>query len=151
MQYLAFLSALFLIVQQPLGYWSYVSKEPNTATLFQGVWACPEGRTGNTVLFVEESPVVASLVEGDFIYAVSDGALVTYEVFAVQRFRATNGQSVYSDFIDEAGNVSSSYDLAVRMFCGHGELVIQTCFDGVNGRLFVRARIISDPLDTTSY
>ena len=149
MQYLAFLSTLFLIVQQPLGYWSYVSKEPNTATVFQGVWACPDGRNANTVLFVEESPVVASLVEGDAIHAISDGTADAYEVFAVERFRATNGQSVYSDFIDEAGNVSSSYDLAVRMFCGYGELVIQTCFDGVNGRLFVRARIISDPMETT--
>lgn len=146
MKFLAFLSYLFTIVQQPLGDALFVSKILTDATHYQGVRYCPDGRTSNLVFLIEESPAVADLMVGDQVHILSDGyTLVSrYEVFSVERYQAVTGWSAYSDFIAEDGAIFSSADLALNIFCGYGVLVIQTCYDGVAGRLFVMANKLPD-------
>jgi hypothetical protein len=63
-----------------------------------------------------------------------------YKVTQIQRYLASNPYSIYSDFTNiETGEVTNSVDLGPIMYYGYNRLVMQTCYDGAKGRLFVIA------------
>jgi len=142
--YVAFLAYFYSIVAQSSQF--SVSWQAETVTRFEMVGQ------GNVGLLAHESLSGAAfedLTVGDRITLLYADRLAFYQVSETPRYLATDPYSLYSQFVALAdGSVHSSaglYDAIFETF--DGRLVLQTCFDGARGRLFVIARPIEHALE----
>jgi hypothetical protein len=141
---LSFLAFAFTVVGQTGTY--SVSSQPNTVTLYNLAYTCC-----NTIGFLAHEKNVedafTALSMGDII--TLDGTL--YEVTKIERYTATSGGSLESGFVNiETGETWNTYSLGQHIYNNNNALVLQTCYDKGNGRLF----IIASPLienDVYSY
>jgi hypothetical protein len=129
--------------QQPAGEAAYVSSEDGVVTQF-GL-AAGFGVTGLLAHNYLAGARFFELIEADALVLVfGDGGLKTYAVSDIQRYRALQPYSPYSDFVDlETGAPLSATDLFLRVYVGDDHVTFQTCIelDGnpIGGRLFVIA------------
>lgn len=138
---LMFLGLFFLIVQQP--YASFVSAVPGEVTEFRMVQ--DYGNIGILAHNYEAGQYFDRLAVGDSIHIYNDEAHQRYEVDEISRYIATDPYSPYSYFINANGQATSAADLFSQVYAaGDGRLILQTCYDGVNGRLFIMANPFVD-------
>jgi hypothetical protein len=129
--------------QQPGGDPTYISNEAEAVTQFG--MASGFGVTGLLAHNYLAGARFFELASGQPVNIVfGDGATKTYLVDRVQRYRALQPYSPYSDFIDlDTGARLSATDLFLRVYVGLDHVTFQTCIeiDGnpSGGRLFVIA------------
>jgi len=143
--FLMFLGLLFTIIQQPRTNTLFVSPLPDVVTQYARVNTdCWNGYNKNIGLLAEEGQTgqyVKNLKVGDIIFiAYKDGQKETFRISKVRQYRAMSS-SVLSKFVDEeTGEVYSSIKLGNLIYCQHPRhLILQTCVDDGNGRLFIEA------------
>lgn len=87
------------------------------------------------------------LVVGDEIEVMYQGGQqIRYQVVEVAQYEVVTPNDEYSDMIDSAGKVWSVTEIMSRYYMAGG-LTLQTCTDGINGRLFVRAEVMDAPIN----
>ena len=129
--------------QQPVDDPTYVSSESDTVTQFG--MASGFGVTGLLAHNYLAGARFFELAHGQPVDVVfGDGATKSYTVSEVQRYRALQPYSPYSDFVDlSTGAQLSATDLFLRVYVGDDHVTFQTCIelDGnpSGGRLFVIA------------
>lgn len=135
---LSFLAFTFTILYQPPGAPFYIFPIPKSVTSFAN--AC----CGNIGLLahVEQSGIAFfDLNKNDIITLEYSDHEQRYVVIETREYVADNPNSIYSNFQNvETGEWITSLDLATELYHSkRPQLVLQTCFDGTNGRLFVIA------------
>lgn len=142
---LIFLGLTFSIVQQPRTNTLFVSPLPDVVTQYARVNTdCWNGKNLNIGLLAEEQwtgRYVKNLQVGDEIEIdYGYGYAETFIVSEVTYYQATSA-GIFSDFVSqETGLVYSSLQLGNLIYCRHPRrLILQTCIDYGNGRLFVEA------------
>ncbi|MGQ0604781.1 MAG: hypothetical protein ACT4QE_24130 [Anaerolineales bacterium] len=131
------------VQQQPGNDPTYVSADSGVVTQFG--MASGFGVTGLLAHNYLAGSYFFELENGHPVSVVfGDGATKTYVVNNVQRYRALQPYSPYSDFIDlDTGEQLSATDLFLRVYTGIDHVTFQTCIeldgDPSGGRLFVIA------------
>jgi hypothetical protein len=132
-----------VVLQQPAGYPSFVSRDPQALTQYAS--ASDLGSTGllaHSFLAGRRFPLMR---KGQIIHLIyGDGRIESFVVARLLRYRALQPNSVHSSFEDLAGGGRLDASTLFQRVYGHrGALVLQTCieFDGSPnwGRLFVIA------------
>lgn len=142
---LMFFGLTFSIIQQPRANTLFVSQLPDVVTQYARVNTdCWNGYNSNIGLLAEERQTgqyVKDLKLGDeIVIDYGYGYEEKFIVSEVMRYRATSAD-VLSNFVDEeTGAVYSSLQLGNFIYCRHPRrLILQTCINYGNGRLFVEA------------
>ena len=134
LEFLRFLTFVFVIVQQPPDNTLWVSPDPANVTQYARV---PDGNIG---LLAEENEAFLRLAVGDTVILETADGVKLYRVSSVMMVTAENPYSVHSTFIDGDGNRYSSEQLGNMIYAGSPKrLVLQTCYNGANGRIFITA------------
>lgn len=140
MQVIYFLGYILYILQQPPGWVGYVSPAPQTVTQFRMV--SQYGNIGLLAHNYEAGQFFSLLDYGDtiMVYNDSDAAYI-YRVTDIERYYAFEPLNPYGSFKDiETQTIYTAQDLFSRVYAdGDNRLILQTCFDGTNGRLFIMA------------
>lgn len=138
----------FPIVSQPAANPAYVSPAEGVLTHF-GL-AAGYGSTGLLAHNTAAGAQFSQLSTHQLVYLVhGDKHIQPYVITAVQRFRALQPASPYSDFIDldEPGNRLTAENLFYQVYAVDGRLILQTCIaaEGLEnwGRLF----LIAEPVE----
>lgn len=131
------------IVQQPYGYGSFLSDEPDQVTQFR--MASQYGTTGLLAHNYLAGASFFDLEVGDEVRLVyGDGKVEYFVVYEVLQYQALQPNSPYSSFRNlYTGEVLSVEQTFKRVFFSDGNLTFQTCIENDGnlswGRLFVIA------------
>jgi uncharacterized protein YbjT (DUF2867 family) len=134
------------VEQQPGGDPAFVSPEAGVVTQFG--MASGFGVTGLLAHNYLAGARFFDLAHGQPVSVIfGDGATQTYVVNDVQRYRALQPDSPYSNFINlDTGEPLSATDLFLRVYVGVDHVTFQTCIEldgnASGGRLFVIATSI---------
>jgi hypothetical protein len=141
----------FPIVSQPAANPAYVSPAEGVLTHF-GL-AAGYGSTGLLAHNTAAGAQFSQLSPHQLIFLVhGDKHIKSYVITAIQRYRATQPASPYSDFIDldQPGNRLTAEKLFYEIYAVDGRLILQTCIaaEGLEnwGRLF----LIAEPVEPES-
>ncbi len=133
----------FPIVQQPYGYGSFLSSEPEQVTQFR--MASQYGTTGLLAHNYLAGASFFDLEVGDEVRLVyGDGKVEYFVVYEVLQYQALQPNSPYSSFRHlETDEVLSVEKMFKRVFFSDGNITFQTCIEKDGdlswGRLFVIA------------
>lgn len=137
------------IVAQPANDPTFISSDPNTATVFR--MASKHGSTGLLAHNTLAGQDFYLLEVGQMIYLINgNGKLQEFVITELLRYQALEPQSITSDFVDlQTGEKVSASVLFLRIFDRPGDLILQTCIyaggDNSWGRLFVIAEPFAKP------
>jgi hypothetical protein len=132
---ITFLIYVFAVIPSQASY--AVTRNANAVTWY----GLANANQGANVILAHETLAGATFSElkpGDLVQAGYPDGMRLFEVTELQRYTATDPQSVYSYFINAAGVKYSSAEL-VDLLYKPDVLVLQTCYDNGAGRLFVIA------------
>lgn len=132
-----FLTFAFIVLQTAVGNPHEAIYAQNTVTQYS---LARNGTIG--ILAHEENSgySFSSLAINDIVTLEYPERVKLYRVETIERYLASNPASIYSSFENiETGQVFSAIDLGAQMYLGYDRLVLQTCYDGIKGRLFVIA------------
>ncbi len=138
------------VVQQPKGQPGYVSRQPDTLTLFR--MAQDYGTIALLAHNDLSGEIFFNLKQSQYVYLIyGDGKQKLYRVTQLDTYQALQPNSPYSNFIDlsQPGKVLSVEDLFYRIYAAGDRLVFQTCIEKDGqlswGRLFVIAVPVTTP------
>jgi hypothetical protein len=138
----------FPIISQPAANPAYVS--PADGVLTQFGLAAGYGSTGLLAHNTAAGAQFSQLSMNQLIYLVhGDKHIQPYVITAIQRYRALQPASPYSDFIDldQPGKRLTAENLFYQVYAVEGRLILQTCIaaEGLEnwGRLF----LIAEPVE----
>jgi len=132
-----------VVLQQPAGYPSFISRDSGALTQFGN--ASDLGSTGLLAHNSLAGRYFSQLRAGQIIYLVyGDGHLQTFVVTQALRYRALQPKSEQSDFEDlSSGAHLGASGLFLSIYGRRGTLVFQTCIEADGnpnwGRLFIIA------------
>lgn len=132
-QFISFLLVVLSVLQSPS---NYATQHDNAVTLFQNARA-----NGTTALIAHNylaGRYFGGLDEGDEITLIYPDHSQVYEVHDILRYQAL---SLFAYRV-EVGESHVFTDVELFEFIYHsydGRLVLQTCYDGSDGRLFIIA------------
>ncbi len=139
------------VLQQPQGQAGYVSKQPDSVTLFR--MAQQYGTTALLAHNYLSGELFFNLGRSDDVYLVfGDGAMKRFKISRIDTFQALQPDSPYSSFVDlsQPDHILSVEDLFYRIYASGDHLVFQTCIERDGklswGRLFVTAVPVSTPV-----
>ena len=134
---ITFLMFSFSIVQQPNNA-AYVSPAENAVTQFS------LASSGNVGLLAHDylaGETFDDLAIGDYIALTYSDRIELFKVRDIKRYYALEPLGLYGEFKDAAtGEWFTSDRLTRQMYIGgSNRLILQTCWNGIRGRLFITA------------
>lgn len=135
-QYLVFLLVALSVIQAPS---NYATNKDGKVTLFR------QAQQYETLSFIAHNYLAGQyfddLAIGDDILVIYPNTNVTYEVTEFIKYQALDPLNVYSNFrLDKWHKEKTSTELFLELFGQRdGRLILMTCYDGSNGRLYVIA------------
>jgi hypothetical protein len=144
---ITFLLYVFTIVQQPQGNPLYVSPDAGVVTQHSGIYCGGKDIPAYGFLAHGEQAgqYFGELQKDDLIAVKFEAKVLYFRVSEVRRYYALDPYKNTSPLknIETGITEMDAYKLGGQIYCNPARrLVLQTCFDGVKGRMFIIADLL---------